>query len=89
MLVGVLAAAWYQCVHLLQKVLMYHCGGCGMHAIAGLTSCLCVLQVREKEADIDSMIAPIEDMCSLLLRYEVSDPNQIRHVAPAWPANVL
>jgi hypothetical protein len=31
-----------------------------------------LLQVREKEADIDSMIAPIEDMYSLLLRYEVS-----------------
>jgi hypothetical protein len=30
-----------------------------------------VLQVRDKEADIDSMIAPIEDMYSLLLRYEV------------------
>uniref|UniRef100_A0A383W453 AAA+ ATPase domain-containing protein n=1 Tax=Tetradesmus obliquus TaxID=3088 RepID=A0A383W453_TETOB len=31
-------------------------------------------EVREKEADIDSMIAPIEDMYSLLLRYEVRVP---------------
>jgi hypothetical protein len=32
-----------------------------------------VLQIREKEADIDVLITPIEDMYSLLLRYEVSD----------------
>jgi hypothetical protein len=30
-----------------------------------------VLQIREKEADIDALITPIEDMYSLLLRYEV------------------
>jgi hypothetical protein len=30
-----------------------------------------VLQIREKEADIDVLITPIEDMYSLLLRYEV------------------
>ncbi len=29
------------------------------------------LQVREKEADIDALISPIEDMYALLLRYEV------------------
>jgi predicted DNA-binding protein len=29
------------------------------------------MQVREKEADIDAHITPIEDMYSLLLRYEV------------------
>jgi hypothetical protein len=32
---------------------------------------LVVLQIREKEADIDVLITPIEDMYSLLLRYEV------------------
>lgn len=30
-----------------------------------------LLQVREKEADIDALITPIEEMYSLLLRYEV------------------
>ena len=29
------------------------------------------LQIRQKEADIDALITPIEDMYSLLLRYEV------------------
>jgi hypothetical protein len=29
------------------------------------------MQVREKEADIDTLILPIEDMYALLLRYEV------------------
>lgn len=29
------------------------------------------VQIREKEADIDVLITPIEDMYSLLLRYEV------------------
>jgi hypothetical protein len=33
-------------------------------------------QVREKEADIDTYIAPIEDMYSLLLRYEVRVPKE-------------
>lgn len=33
--------------------------------------CLLTLQIREKEADIDALITPIEDMYSLLLRYEV------------------
>lgn len=28
-------------------------------------------QIREKEADIDALITPIEEMYSLLLRYEV------------------
>jgi hypothetical protein len=37
-----------------------------------------VLQVRDKEADIDSMIAPIEDMYSLLLRYEVGGETSSR-----------
>jgi len=34
--------------------------------------CLLTPQIREKEADIDALITPIEDMYSLLLRYEVS-----------------
>jgi len=29
------------------------------------------MQIREKEADIDTLINPIEDMYALLLRYEV------------------
>lgn len=33
-------------------------------------------QVRGKEADIDAQIAPIEDMYSLLLRYEVRVPKE-------------
>jgi dynein heavy chain len=33
--------------------------------VGGLT------EVREKEADVEALIAPIEDMYGLLLRYEV------------------
>eukprot|EP00878_Enallax_costatus_P041459 GHUV01048245.1.p1 GENE.GHUV01048245.1~~GHUV01048245.1.p1 ORF type:complete len:369 (+),score=142.53 GHUV01048245.1:96-1202(+) len=33
-------------------------------------------EVREKEADIDTLITPIEDMYSLLLRYEVRVPKE-------------
>lgn len=41
---------------------------------------LVLLQVREKEADIDALITPIEEMYSLLLRYEVWPS--------CWPATV-
>ena len=33
-------------------------------------------EVREKEANIDSLITPIEDMYALLLRYEVRVPKE-------------
>ena len=33
-----------------------------------------MLQVREKEADLDSLIGPIEEMYALLRRYEVRVP---------------
>lgn len=32
-----------------------------------------LLQIREKESDIDALITPIEDMYSLLMRYEVGE----------------
>lgn len=35
-----------------------------------------MLQVRSKEADIDALISPIEDMYALLLRYEVRVPKE-------------
>jgi len=38
---------------------------------------LCVqLQIREKEANVDNLINPIEDMYSLLMRYEVRVPKE-------------
>lgn len=33
-------------------------------------------EVREKEADIDNLISPIEEMYTLLLRYEVHVPKE-------------
>jgi hypothetical protein len=35
---------------------------------------LCCVQVREKEADSDGLIGPVEDMYALLGRYEVRLP---------------
>ncbi len=34
------------------------------------------LQIREKEANVDNLINPIEDMYSLLMRYEVRVPKE-------------
>lgn len=36
----------------------------------------CLKEVREKEANIDGLITPIEDMYALLLRYEVRVPKE-------------
>lgn len=41
----------------------------------GLNAVLC-LQIREKEANVDNLINPIEDMYSLLMRYEVRVPKE-------------
>ena len=35
-----------------------------------------LLQVREKEANVDNLINPIEDMYALLMRYEVRVPKE-------------
>lgn len=35
-----------------------------------------LLQIREKEANVDNLINPIEDMYSLLMRYEVRVPKE-------------
>ena len=35
-----------------------------------------VLQVRDKEANIDNLINPIEDMYALLMRYQVAVPKE-------------
>jgi dynein heavy chain, axonemal len=35
-----------------------------------------LLQVRDKEANIDNLINPIEDMYALLTRYEVAVPKE-------------
>jgi hypothetical protein len=40
------------------------------HILAVTATVLVLLQIRE-ESDIDALITPIEDMYSLLLRYEV------------------
>jgi hypothetical protein len=37
-----------------------------------VTRSICAAQVRDKEADIDGLIGPIEEMYALLGRYEVS-----------------
>ena len=37
---------------------------------------ICFLQIREKEANVDNLINPIEDMYSLLMRYEVRVPKE-------------
>ena len=34
------------------------------------------MQIREKEANVDNLINPIEDMYSLLMRYEVRVPKE-------------
>lgn len=39
------------------------------------------MQIREKEADIDALITPIEEMYSLLLRYEVIPYQQLNLLA--------
>lgn len=36
----------------------------------------CIMQIREKEANVDNLINPIEDMYSLLMRYEVRVPKE-------------
>lgn len=35
---------------------------------------ICVLQIRHREANLDAIIAPIQDMYTLLTRYEVRLP---------------
>lgn len=41
-----------------------------------LYKCCCLMQIREKEANVDNLINPIEDMYSLLMRYEVRVPKE-------------
>lgn len=52
--------------------------GCAFHrkAAGRFIDLHYMLQIREKEANVDNLINPIEDMYSLLMRYEVRVPKE-------------